>query len=346
MEVFLHTFKHALVITSFILGMMLLVEYFTVQTRYKFVERLSSNIWMQVILAAVLGIIPGCLGTFFAVTLYVHKVFNFAALTTVMIASSGDEAYAMLAFIPDKFLQINAILFVVAIATGFVLNLIYKERNFVKLSVNHLQFHGVEEQCYCFDRKEFVEHWKNLSFQRALLVVALLILVIFEATGQLGPEQWYFRVSLFLVFLFGLFVVVTVPEHFLNKHVWEHTVKKHLPRIFLWTFGVLLFVDVLLPYLNITPERMSQIGRDYYWLLLIVAVLVGLIPESGPHLVFVILLSKGMIPMSILVANSISQDGHGSLPLLAESKKSFLIMKLINIFVGLIVGAVLHFAGL
>jgi hypothetical protein len=38
------------------------------------------------------------------------------------------------------------------------------------------------------------------------------------------------------------------------------------------------------------------------------------------------------------MANSIVQDGHGMLPLLAESKKSFLWVKIINIIVGLIVG--------
>jgi hypothetical protein len=47
---------------------------------------------------------------------------------------------------------------------------------------------------------------------------------------------------------------------------------------------------------------------------------------------------QGTIPFSILLANSIVQNGHGSLPLLAESKKSFVIMKTISITIGLIVG--------
>jgi len=71
-----------------------------------------------------------------------------------------------------------------------------------------------------------------------------------------------------------------------------------------------------------------------------VALLVGLIPESGPHMVFISLFMAGTIPFSILLANSIVQDGHGGLPLLAESKRSFLYMKIINIIVGLIVGII------
>jgi len=52
----------------------------------------------------------------------------------------------------------------------------------------------------------------------------------------------------------------------------------------------------------------------------------------------------GQIPFSILLANSIVQDGHGALPLLAESKKSFIYMKLINMIVGLIVAFILSYS--
>ena len=57
---------------------------------------------------------------------------------------------------------------------------------------------------------------------------------------------------------------------------------------------------------------------------LMLAVLIGIIPESGPHLVFVSLFTKGAIPFSILPASSIVQDGHGMLPLLVVSKRSLI----------------------
>jgi len=85
--------------------------------------------------------------------------------------------------------------------------------------------------------------------------------------------------------------------------------------------------------------------RDNAFWMLLLAVLVGLIPESGPHLVFVTLFLSGSIPFSILLANSITQDGHASLPLLAESKRGFLTVKLINALVGLFVGGIGLLAG-
>ena len=74
-------------------------------------------------------------------------------------------------------------------------------------------------------------------------------------------------------------------------------------------------------------------------MVLLVAALVGLIPESGPHLVFVTLYSQGAVPLSILLASSIVQDGHGMLPLLAHSRRDFVTVKIINFGAGLGIGA-------
>jgi hypothetical protein len=49
---------------------------------------------------------------------------------------------------------------------------------------------------------------------------------------------------------------------------------------------------------------------------------------------------SGVIPFTILLANSVVQDGHGALPLLAESKKSFLLLKLVKFVIGFLVGIV------
>jgi hypothetical protein len=49
--------------------------------------------------------------------------------------------------------------------------------------------------------------------------------------------------------------------------------------------------------------------------------------------------AKGLIPFSILLTSSVVQDGHGMLPLLAHSRRAFVAVKLINLLVGLAVGA-------
>jgi len=131
----------------------------------------------------------------------------------------------------------------------------------------------------------------------------------------------------------SLFIVVTVPEHFLEKHLWEHVVKKHVPQIFLWTFGALLVLNLLTAHIDL-----KQVIDSNQYIVLLVAVLVGLIPQSGPHLIFVTFFAEGVLPFSILLASSIVQDGHGMLPMLAESRKNFINVKIINLVAGLIIG--------
>ena len=80
--------------------------------------------------------------------------------------------------------------------------------------------------------------------------------------------------------------------------------------------------------------------------MILLAAAIGLIPESGPHMVFITLFAGGLIPFSVLFVSSMVQDGHTALPLLAESKGSFFKAKAVNFVVGLVLGLILHLFGI
>ncbi len=122
-------------------------------------------------------------------------------------------------------------------------------------------------------------------------------------------------------------------KHYLTEHLWNHIVKKHLLRIFLWTFFALWAIHLGTEYFNVQ----ELIRQNPHWMIL-VAALLGVIPESGPHLIFVMLFSQGTIPFSVLLTSSMVQDGHGMLPLLSYSVKDALMVKVFNMLYGLIVG--------
>lgn len=146
--------------------------------------------------------------------------------------------------------------------------------------------------------------------------------------------EWdWVRITLLLAALMGLSIVVTVPDHFLEEHLWNHIAKVHVWRIFLWTFGAILVVRVLLSHAG-----MEEIIRHGWLPVLLAACLIGLIPESGPHLLFVTLYAQGAIPFSVLLASSIVQDGHGMIPLLSHSRRAFVLVKAVNLAVGLLIG--------
>ena len=130
-----------------------------------------------------------------------------------------------------------------------------------------------------------------------------------------------------------LFVLLLSSDHFVEEHLWNHIIRKHLPTIFAWTFGVLLIVGIGLQHIEI-----DHWISDNTALMILLATLIGIIPESGPHMIFVTLYAAGVVPFPVLLASCISQDGHSSIPLLAESKKSFAWAKLINCIVALAAG--------
>lgn len=146
-----------------------------------------------------------------------------------------------------------------------------------------------------------------------------------------------------LLALFTLLVCAFASDHFLQEHLWAHVIKKHFLSVLLWTFGVLLFLKVLYHFVDV--NALIAENNTILFVLMLVAVLVGIIPESGPHLIFVVMFFSGAIPFSILLANSVVQDGHGALPLLAESRSRFLLMKSINLIAGLVIGILGYFIG-
>jgi hypothetical protein len=341
--------KQSLLITIFVLAMMLIIEYLNVLTRGIWSKNLKSSPGKQILLAALLGLIPGCLGAYTAVSLYVHNIINTGALVAAMIATSGDEAFFMFSIIPETAIILHLGLFLIAVATGFAVNAIYKNKESDQPQ-KHFHIHEEESDCICFDRHVLGSQLRRISLTRiiSLLVIILaMILIGFELLHHEHQESSLFSgllyknhehpvwisVTFLIVLGVSLFIILTVGEHFIKEHVFNHIIRKHFIRIFLWTFFTLLLILALDQFIDLK----SVIGDNLY-IVLLVAVLVGIIPESGPHFLFIVLFASGSLPFSILLANSIVQDGHASLPLLAETRKGFVKVKIINMAVGLVIG--------
>lgn len=331
---FIHVVKHALMITGFVFTMMLVIEYINVQTKGKWHDEIKKSSWKQYLLSAFLGATPGCLGAFTVVSLFSHRIVSLGAIVAAMIATSGDESFVMFATFPGKALLITGLLLVIGLIAGILTDRFFTHSAiYQKIKLNELPIHE-EEYCKCFRKNRVWNQLKNCTLQRALLVIILLFFVGSIILGEIGPPKWnWIRVTLLITSSFSLFVAITVPDHFLEEHLWEHIIKKHIPRIFLWTFGALLVLEIAMLHFDV--QAWIQTNQ---LLILLIACLVGLIPESGPHMIFVMLFAEGAIPISVLLASSIVQDGHGMLPMLAESKRGFIVVKLINLSVGLGIG--------
>jgi len=321
---------------------MLIIEYLNLLSEGRWQKKLIRLKWSQYLLAMLLGLIPGCLGSFAAVALYSHRIFTIGALVTTMIITSGDEGFIMMALIPREMVLISFILVIIGIGAGFITDQIF---------IRH--FNGLQMCCQGFETEkhsiinsilpkgQILHQWRHCIPARGLLTTALALLILLNLTGRIGYEEWnWVKITTLVLSAISLWIVFTVSDHFLEEHLWRHLALSHVPKIFLLTFGALLLIHFGTEHLNIQEAIQGAKG-----ITLFIAAMVGVIPESGPHLLFVTLYSKGALPFSVLLANTIVQDGHGMLPLLASSKKCFVIIKLINLLVGLLTGVVLMMLG-
>jgi hypothetical protein len=337
--------KQTLMITSFVMVMMLMIEYFNIRTRGRWTKKLEGSGWAQYFSSVLLGIFPGCLGTYAVVSLFTHRIITLGALLSALIATTGDEAFIMFSVIPGTAIKLNFILVFLALFIGMVFDALLKRPFYEGNQKEHMVMHHEDAEGFSLSWKMLNKLWINLSFERAFLIFGLVMFVFGLLTGFFTHNDSHIHIEgavnewpwMKTVFLLGsglsLFIVATVPEHFLEHHLWDHIVKKHFPRIFLWTLTALIAIALLLR--NADFEHWLQTNQISA---LFIAILVGIIPISGPHIIFISLFASGNLPFSILLANSIMQDGHGALPLFAESKKNFFLTKLVKFVLALAAG--------
>ncbi len=404
--------QQTLIITTLVIGMMMVIEFINVRTGGIWSKKLQKSPWIQIIFAIIMGIIPGCLGTYTVVSLYVHRVVNFPALMAALISTTGDESFFMFSLFPEKALIINLIIIGISIAVAVTLQLTMKNK-FIGLKNKEMSF-PIHENESCSHDHHHKHHSvksniKNISFVRALLITMSLGVLILVLSGVIdgshhlnllmggqteesvvhsfesqqvnkstrlqdcsehhhchsheahhhesevqcsefnslsstvhshnhdhGGEADWIRIILIVLFVAILIINIVAEEHFLEEHMWQHVIKVHLPKIFLWTFGVILCLTILNNFVNI-----QELIDSKPFIVLLIAILIGLIPQSGPHLIFLILFANGDLPLGIFLANCIVQDGHGALPLLAESRKAFFVSKGIKIGLALIAGMII-----
>lgn len=374
-ELILDVFRNACLVTGLVVVMMMTIEYINVRSAGKWFSSLQGSGFKQVLLGSCLGLVPGCVGGFAAVSLYSHGLISLGALVAAMVASSGDEAFVMLAMIPKWALLLFGVLFVIALVSGLLVDKFYKKR--VTISCDQ-EFEVHEEHSH-----EVAEGGKGrFSLVKVCIVAGLALFAAALFTGALEhthhhPEEvtetlheghmhhehhehhehhgheggHHGTISLlderWINILFGVISVIVLlltlnsSEHFVREHIWNHVIRKHCLSIFLWTFGALAVIQIGLQYLDIEPWLQKNT-----FVVIVLAALVGMIPESGPHMIFITLFAGGYVPFSVLLASSISQDGHTALPLLASDKPGFIRTKLVNALIAIICGGVLLLFGL
>jgi len=227
--------RTALIITAFVAAMMVLIEYLNVLTQGLWLRMLGAGRWRQLVLGALLGATPGCMGAYVVVALYAHRQVSLGAVVATMISTSGDEMFVMLGLFPATALWLTFGLTIFGVLVGWATDRLLSPSGVVRPGgLPPFPLHETDH-CNCYPRGMILAQWRPPSPLRATWVVTTLLFTLTVAMGEIGPTAWdWKRVALLLVGGFVTFVAATVPEHFLEEHLYGHVARKHVPRLFAW----------------------------------------------------------------------------------------------------------------
>ena len=125
----LPTLTQTLKILAIVFVLMVAVELAELRFGEAMRRVLTQRRGLQYVVAAALGVTPGCVGAFLVVSLYKTGLVGFGALAAVMLATAGDEAFVMLTTIPRTTVWIFGLCFLVGIVGGALADaLVHKVR--------------------------------------------------------------------------------------------------------------------------------------------------------------------------------------------------------------------------
>jgi len=343
--------RNAVFITALVMIMMMLLEYVHLGSRGGAAEFLKRRRGWQVALGGLLGAVPGCAGGFVVVGLYAHGMVSFGALVAMAVATVGDDGLFLLAVEPAWGAGVAVGLLGLGLAAGWAVDALGVRRGAEEGGgAGHFPVHEHDRSHRPWGA------WSRLGWRRAAVLAGLALFCAGVATGWLGHghehvhghggeggaevAEWGETAARWLFALLGAAAAGCVwksSDHFVDEHLWRHVVRQHFLKVFGWTLGVLAAVEWLEGWGGLEGMLHAGVGR---WLALAGAVGLGWIPTAGPNLVVVGLFAGGAVPPEVLVANSIVQDGHASLPLLAETRAGYVWTKAVKTVLALAVFAV------
>jgi hypothetical protein len=318
---------------------------------------------------ALLGAIPGCGGAIVVMPLYLRGTVSFGTVVATLVATMGDSSFVLLATDPAVALVLHLGLLVTGTVTGAIVDGLRITPTRLPADGHHHDHAGVATSprrprpstvgaaaaTIGLDGRPTVR-----SVPRGLLgfwvLVALGLLVAVPTVMRLlpveafdvGPVPAGMLIGVLGVLACGAIAVLgrgqarpTCAWHERPRDVLLDAARE-TAKVTVWVGVAFVGYEVFVATTGIDLGRLPTIGL----IGVVIGTALGLIPGCGPQVVLTGLYAQGLVPLSTLVANALSQDGDALLPLLAMDRRAAVVGTAISAVPGLVVGAVLVGFGL
>ncbi|GAB3681382.1 putative manganese transporter [Salinisphaera aquimarina] len=325
-------------------------------------SRLANAGRAQVPLAAGLGLLPGCGGAIVVVTQFVNGRIGFGALVAVLIATMGDAAFLLIAAAPGTAGVVLGVSLVCAVLGGWAVDAIHGP-GYMRPEARADGAAAPSARGRVESRPWLDRGWFALWAAGMPLAVAIAFQqdpnAWFGPLSEYEPATWLgFAGAMLALLMWAARVGGTAPAGLMQERssalanpghgmAVERPVQGHgllalatraspdTNFVTVWVIVAFLLFELSIAFTGTDPSAWFNIAAP---LMPLMGVLVGFIPGCGPQILLATLYLSGVVPMSTLLANAISNDGDALFPALALTPRAALLATLYSAVPALMVG--------
>ena len=295
-------------------------------TKFNIAFILDKTKKFHVVMASLLGALPGCGGAIVVVTQYIQGRISFGSLVAVLTATMGDAAFLLLAAEPLTGFFIFGLGAFVGSISGYIVDKIHGEEYLQGNSKLRVEFEKIV--------KTFVSKF-NIFWTLVFLpgfIVGLFVafqqdvdqildlpegLSITHTIGTVG--------AILCVFMWSLnplsdFQCSTDRSRNLLSRVVDTT-----NFVTTWVICGFLTFEI---FIHLTEYDLKTFFEIWLPFVPLIAILFGLLPGCGPQILVTTSYLNGFIPLSAEIGNAISNDGDALFPAIALAPKAAIIATL------------------
>ncbi len=304
---------------------------------------------LQVVIAALLGALPGCGGAIVVTTQFVSGKVGFGALVAVLTATMGDAAFLLLASQPVTGLYVIGIGVVTGCITGLVINALHRD-DFMRPALTELSNKLQTSCCSATSAVSFKAINLQGLFWKYLLLPASL--VAFASSFQIDINQVLSLPEMSIEWIGALLAVSSMLLWALTQEIEDyqstvseddkirtsHPMQKAAQDtnfVSAWVIIAFLAFELTLHFTGF--EIGANWGNWGVWMPAL-GIVIGLLPGCGPQILVTSLYLSGALPFSAQLSNAISNDGDALFPAIALAPKAALMATLYSSIPAAIVG--------
>lgn len=306
---------------------------------------MKAHPFYEVIIATVLGALPGCGGAIIVVTQFTRGVASFGAVVAVLTATMGDAAFLLLAQSPYDALVVMGISMVVGISSGLIVNTIHARDAFMPAH-DTLNSHASDcnESSLTYVQATSVKFWRVVFIPAGIFAVLLSFQVDIEQSLGLPAQSvtlFGALCGLLAVVLWALsssgksYASITAEEPISANTTWLKKAALDTQFVTSWVVVAFIGFELVVHWFGLD---LADIASHWGVLTVIGAVTVGLLPGCGPQIMVTTLYLNGVLPFSAQIANAISNDGDALFPAIALAPRAALFATLYSTIPALVVG--------